>query len=123
MLAKLIQIAWLAPQMSGAIQKFTDNSNETGTLVWDVKLEPKKIITLTGDLAITIINSINGGEYYLDEYQDVIGGHTLTITNTLVSGNNGGGSLIRVEDPNIKNKHMFIDNGIDLEVISGPAIN
>jgi hypothetical protein len=61
---------------TGGIQDLTTTEDSAE---WDVELGNKAMITLSGDVALSLTNATPGGMYWLAVKQDVTGGHTLTL--------------------------------------------
>jgi hypothetical protein len=95
---------------------FVDGGDKTGTYAWDVSVEPKLIINLTGNLDITISGHENGGEYLLDITRDGLGAHTVDFTNTIKTPNNGGGVLVNSGTVDGNDFYSVVYNGVNLKV-------
>jgi len=102
---------------------FTNANNQSGTYTWNVAANPKLRLTQTGDLAITITNQVNGGEYILDLYNDSTDGHVLSFTNTMKVGNASNGAIDQSSLANANDLHTIIYNGIDFKINTGLYYN
>jgi hypothetical protein len=99
-----------------AVTPFVNVGDQSGTYNWDVSVNPKIIINLTGDTDITITGNVNGGEYELDVTRDGLAAHTVDITNTIKTPNNGSGALINSGTVDGNDYYSIKDNGANLKV-------
>jgi hypothetical protein len=93
---------------------YFDVGNITGVYNWDVSVNPNIIMTLIGNVTITLFNNINGGEYKLDVRQDGVGGRTIGFSSPILTQGGGGVSLTGTALSN--DKLIVQDNGLDIKV-------